>query len=367
MFKQISLLVFLTLISCSKNYPAGDYSAQEKPTICNSELKRVSEIRKLAWLEPVKCLQLRAEDFARRLRKSIAERNTQERLEREAEIYRFLGAIPLGFNYPGDYLKSIEASALGFYDSRSKDLVVKNLIDQDSSSPSLAADQVAVVRHELTHGLQDQHFVVDNIISDKISIDMQLAREALLEGDAMWTMVRAEGKDPCPVGLIGQQILWLNDTLTEQDSIPPTLKILSQFPYAFGLVYVCNLRSQGGVELLNRKFREPPTKSQEIIAKGMPQKSISEPNPASLGAGFVTSLLGPTQGISQALVLARKLTDDRIFLEPKKALTWTLEWQTEDAARRALNAFVKYFENNRNAACTVTSEGTTLVCRCSQP
>lgn len=152
-----------------------------------------------------------------------------------------------------------EGSVLGLYVPERKRLfVVKELADKD---PKLAE---AVVAHELTHALEDQHFPGFSR-SSKPFAESAMARHALQEGTATMAELEYRSKfldDKRPIEqMIEEEI---RGRLGDEDA-PPGLNVLSQFDYADGATFVRTLQRQGGWKTVDQALRRPPTTSSAIL------------------------------------------------------------------------------------------------------
>ncbi|HWT92824.1 MAG TPA: hypothetical protein VN238_07490 [Solirubrobacteraceae bacterium] len=152
-----------------------------------------------------------------------------------------------------------ESGVLGLYVPERKRLfVVKELADKD---PKLAE---AVVAHELTHALEDQHFPGFSR-SSKPFAESAMARHALQEGTATMAELEYRSKhldDNRPIEqMIEEEI---RGRLGDEDA-PPGLNVLSQFDYADGATFVRTLQRQGGWKTVDQALRRPPTTSSAIL------------------------------------------------------------------------------------------------------
>lgn len=149
------------------------------------------------------------------------------------------------------------AAVLGFYDSKTKDLVVRG---DDSDSPEVRD----VLVHELTHAVQDQWFNLDRPDLAKKNDDSPLGFQSVFEGDA----VRIES------GYINS--LSRSDQLAiiryqssqggpAVDNAPKVLLEQLQFPYTAGVAFTRALVDKGGQTRLDDAFRNPPTTTEQLL------------------------------------------------------------------------------------------------------
>jgi hypothetical protein len=159
-------------------------------------------------------------------------------------------------------LELLTDQVLGFYDSDDQRMVVV-------SDTGLDAEAKVTYAHEFTHALQDAAFGLDTLETDAVGEDDRgLARVALIEGDATFTM-----------------LAWALEHLTEEElmeiggaPVPDTADVpdwmLSQllFPYVAGQTWVMQLmEATGGTivspdyDAVDAAYDDPPDSTAQII------------------------------------------------------------------------------------------------------
>ena len=192
--------------------------------------------------------------------------------ERDSKELRAVRLVP-----PGTDLQHVEdellgAGVLGFYDPKTKALVVRG----HSDSPETRH----VLVHELTHALQDQWFGIDGLDANDPTRESDAFR-ALVEGDAR----RIEG-------------LYLSGLSPQQrraaqggggsipPDVPPVLAEILSFPYAVGPAFTQALLSDGGQGRLDAAFRSArPRFTAEVIHPERYLAGFDEATVAAPGAG----------------------------------------------------------------------------------
>ena len=178
----------------------------------------------------------------------------------------------------------------GFYDWRTANLYV--MLD---TPPSM---QEMILAHEMTHALQDQHFDLGRLpLDEKHNDDLLLATQALVEGEAMGTMI------DYVLEPYGQNVLGSPDImqLIEQFSpigggevflrAPRFFRETLLFPYTRGMAFVRTVREKGGYDLLNGVYKRPPTSTEQILH---PEKYLAEPDPpCRFSLPELSGILGP--------------------------------------------------------------------------
>ncbi|HEY1741312.1 MAG TPA: hypothetical protein VGI86_21545, partial [Acidimicrobiia bacterium] len=171
---------------------------------------------------------------------------------------RALGLAPAHLDL-GAETKTLENSTvLAFYDPATKRISVRG------TTLDVAHDVTIV--HELTHALQDQYFDLQ-ALQRKEQTTQSEAVTALIEGDARDVEDRY-------VNLLTQprkaeydaEEKRLNASISGQvGSVPDVLVLSQQEPYDLGEQFVRALRATGGVNAVNRAFRNPPTSDWYIV------------------------------------------------------------------------------------------------------
>lgn len=112
--------------------------------------------------------------------------------------------------------------------------------------------RAGVLLHELVHALQDQRFDLrGEALHAQPDTDRGRARAALVEGDAVLTMIEALGE-------AGDRV---RPMLTPDWSRRPE-RVLA---YSAGARFVAALRERGGWEEVNRAYEDPPRTTEEIL------------------------------------------------------------------------------------------------------
>jgi hypothetical protein len=207
--------------------------------------------------------------------------------EEEAQFTAFWQA--LGLLDPTTDLEAIMATFLsegvvGFYDQAAHRLVVK------AGKPTPYAR--STLAHELTHALDDQWFGLHRPAVERSDDDGQFAFQALVEGSAehIETLyLDSLSDDDRANARFEDRELSTADFLND---VPEIVLSTIAAPYVFGESLVDAIVDQGGVELLNEAFEQPPTTSEQVIEpitylKGETAPSVSSPaspvEPSSTG------------------------------------------------------------------------------------
>ena len=203
-----------------------------------------------------------------------------KRLERDEIVLKKFGLIDRDFELKPFLLALLKEQIEAYYDSKTKTVNLLDWVDPD--------EQKAVMAHELTHALQDQHADLekwDDQTPDNVSHDaagdqdhlakdeMDTARDAVAEGQATAVMMdyilkplgKSLIKDPEVLDVVRSQM-----TSTEDSPVmaraPLLLSESMLFPYREGLSFEQDVwMDRGQTAAFAGTLDRPPTSSWEII------------------------------------------------------------------------------------------------------
>jgi hypothetical protein len=266
---------------------AGKSGAADFASAADEVLAQMSEITGLALRSPLKkSLRSREEIRAHVIQEMNEDKDTAERYAgaRSAEAF---GLLPKGFDLDSFMVDLLTEQIAGLYDPKAHEFYVADWIPID--------DQRMVMAHELTHALEDQHFQIEAWAkAARPNDDAELAREAVLEGNAMAAMVefllQGSGRslqdlpDIDPAMLIGD----MADTPLLKKA-PPFLKDALIFPYLDGLTFSAAVLKPTGWEGISALFATPPVSTQQIMH---PALYTSSKAPATVSLPSMEKTLG---------------------------------------------------------------------------
>jgi hypothetical protein len=202
-----------------------------------------------------------------------------------------------GIIYPDTDLLDASTQAgvggvLGFYQPATGELLVKG----DVVTPLVRA----VIAHELTHALDDQHFDLSRL--DAFSEQPDESAFGLLsvvEGTARWveTQFRDQMSTDDQVALEREELeLGLDQTETMLD-LPLPLLVQSAVPYTVGAALVEAVVIEGGLDLLDSTFEQPPTTSEQVLDPAVllarqPATAVPAPEPGAGGSPVSSGAFG---------------------------------------------------------------------------
>ncbi|HYG61103.1 MAG TPA: hypothetical protein VEL74_00860 [Thermoanaerobaculia bacterium] len=234
------------------------------------ELVRQTEsIRGLRLARPVLRGVLEEEAVRRTLAEKIGQELPPEDLRSFELALEAFGLIPGNLDLATYLPKLLSEEVAGFYDPEGKYLVLVRRAGQGADETD---DSVLV--HELAHAIQDQHFRLDVYTDFDPLSDEGTARSAVVEGDAMWVMLRSIAGSDAAFDRLAGALSKDPEVLVSQAAIgpgalagaPPFLRESLLFSYLQGLTFCLRVKELGGRELLDRAFTtDPPRSSEQIL------------------------------------------------------------------------------------------------------
>ncbi len=231
--------------------------------------REVEQIRGLDFLRPVDYQRVRREELHSFLERRMDEEIGRRAVGDYARSLAYLGLLPDGCDLRSAYLRLMDEQMTAFYDPRSGALY---LFEDLEAGESFAR---AVLAHELTHALQDQHYDLERYALDDLSNDDRvMAVHALLEGDAMVVMSEVLRRRPMADRDLPKEFPAEADF--GDAAIPLFLRESLQFPYLEGRRFVLYRRDRDGD--LDGAFRSPPRTTEEILH---PERAETESKPGA--------------------------------------------------------------------------------------
>ncbi len=192
---------------------------------------------------------------------SLAETDVDEKL------FQRLGLLDSGASYLDRLAGAVGREPVGYYDPASRRLLVPDFISLPEQRPALA--------HEIAHALQDQRVGLRRFLKVTpdgrrgLSFDEQLARQALIEGDASVLAMEAidpRGAFPAPLELaetVERAREGVGPAFTPQT--PRFLRELLAFPYVDGFAFVARERATASWAAIDAIWARPPESTTQIL------------------------------------------------------------------------------------------------------
>jgi len=200
------------------------------------------------------------------LKDRIKESVKPDELRAEEMTLKKLGFVPPDFNLEKSTVDLLTEQAAAFYDYHRKKLFLTDW------APS-AMQETALV-HELAHALADQHFHLERFIRQGgKSDDSEIARMAVMEGQATWLMTEVQARRAgqsiaTTPGLLDAMSGATEDGASQYpvfNSVPLYLRETLVFPYTEGGKFQNAVYAKMGKAAFAEVFRHPPDSSQQIL------------------------------------------------------------------------------------------------------
>lgn len=246
----------------------------------NEILKFASEETGLAIKSKVKPQLVDRSEIESFIQKNMKEDKDTQRLERSELVLKKFGLLPRDFDLKSFLVAMLKEQVAGYYDPKTKTVNLLSWVDADAQRPVMA--------HELTHALQDQLIDLERWMragedgahsgeptpADIPTDEAQAARQALVEGEAMVTLIdyslAPTGQTildaPMIVEALKQGMLVGPDDSPTFQRAPVFLKETLTFPYRYGLDFSVALLKAGGKDLaFAGALKDPPKTTREVM------------------------------------------------------------------------------------------------------
>ncbi|QOY89330.1 hypothetical protein [Paludibaculum fermentans] len=283
----------------------------------------------------------------------------------EELLLKKLGLVPQNFDLKSATVDLLGEQAAAVYDHRRK-----KMLFVDGATDDAMAEAVLV--HELSHAVADQHFDMKRFLEKGPKSDeAQSARMAVVEGQAMWIMVESQLRK------MGQSLKTSPSTLEMMlpamgqmaaetypifSSAPLYLRETLLFPYSGGMMFQQAIYVRSGKESFAEILRKPPVSTQQILHPAKYIQNIEPTHPAlpavaarreyesltegSIGELDFRILLQQYTNLQDATKQAEKWRGSSLdLLEHKRdkhtVLRWSVEWDSPESAREFLRMYRK--------------------------
>ncbi len=195
------------------------------------------------------------------LRTSFREDNPADLIAATEALYKHLLLMPEDVSLEQLYLDLLTSQVAGLYDDDDKHMYVV------TSDGDIGPAEEITYAHEFTHALQDQQFVLKQLMGEDFDqSDRSMARATLVEGDAtllmsLWAqqnLTAAElGEVASTTDPASQAVL---------DRMPAILKDPLLFPYTQGLTLALTAFTQGGgFAGVDALYANPPASTEQVL------------------------------------------------------------------------------------------------------
>jgi len=243
-------------------FGGGSSNESESPAkLVKTISKQVEKVRELRFEKPVEADFLPPRRLQQRVGELFLEDYSKRDASLEARVLEALGAIPRDTDLFATRKSVLEGQVAGFYVPETEELVVL-------SGETVGPLEKTTLAHELEHALADQKLglSVDDE-SDPKTADRDLARLAVVEGDATLTMQRwslAHLSLGDQLGMLGGSPQ-LQESQEQLEAMPHYIRQELSFPYLDGMNLVCDRYKRGGWAAVDKTYDEPPASTDQVL------------------------------------------------------------------------------------------------------
>jgi hypothetical protein len=203
-----------------------------------------------------------------------------DQLDRRTLAWRTIGVIPPDADLARALRAYDSGEVLGFYVPETGELVTAG----DGTQPTLL--DAAVLAHELTHALDDQHFDLVRVdrLGSRCRDELSMAALGAVEGSAQYVATTAIA-DLRPL-VDGTGIADVSGTSPD---VPPFFQELQQWPYTDGTSFIRSRVEEGGTAAVDEAIRHLPVSTEQVMH---PQRYPND-TPQPLDVPDLSASLGP--------------------------------------------------------------------------
>ena len=253
----------------------------------NENLQELSRLSGFKVRKQVRYDLITRDQVSKFLRTRIKEKAKPEQIRAEELTLKKFGLVPPDFSLEKSTVDLLTEQAAAFYDFESKKLYITDWASSGMQQSALA--------HELAHALADQNFHLKRFLESSKNDDAELARMAVMEGQASWLMseyfARKSGQSlktsPVLLDAMSQSAEGGAGEYPVFEQAPLYMRETLLFPYTWGIRFQQALVVKMGVAAFAEVFRKPPASTQQIL------------HPEKYFAGVVSGKLSPPDLVSR--------------------------------------------------------------------
>jgi hypothetical protein len=263
--RAVAIGVSLLLLAGSAT-AARKHNSESVFSQINAIVKTLSEITGFPEKHPVAYAEISKKQLRQFLTKRVRKTLKPAELRADELSLKMFGLVPQNFDLKQSTIDLLTEQAAAFYDYQARKLF---LLD----GSSFTAEQTTLA-HELSHALADQNFDLGKYMdSTSDNDDENLARTAVVEGEASWLMVaydlKAAGRPAVPTPEMLDSVADSSDSsMAEYPVLKASPLYIQQsllFPYAQGTLFFDAVYRKLGKPSFGVVFTDPPTDSAQII------------------------------------------------------------------------------------------------------
>lgn len=334
-----------------------------------AQIQRVTaEIADITGLEvkhPVPCETISRAGWKQWVNDEIQASVKPAEIRSEELLLKKLGLVPANFDLESATVDLLGEQAAAVYDHRHK----KMLFVEGATDDAMAE---AVLVHELSHAVADQHFDMHRFLEKGPKSDeAQSARMAVVEGQAMWIMVESQLRKMgqslrSSPGTLDAMLPAMGQMAAESypifNSAPLYLRETLLFPYSGGMMFQQAIFARSGKASFAEILRKPPVSTQQILHPSLYIENVQPthpPLPALTGRRDFENLTEGSIGELDFRILLQQYTDSKEAIQQAEkwrgssfdllenrhdkytVLRWAVDWDSPASAQRFLGLYRK--------------------------
>lgn len=251
-------------------------------------MPKLAKVRELSFEHDIPREYQTTEDFRKFVHAEIAKEMPKDKSDDESAALFHIGLLTKPGNVAELEEQAFVTQAGAYYDPATKKFFLVMVPDNDTMLDTISA-------HELTHGLQDQHFNLQKYMPEEdksLDDDHAAARRFVAEGDATFTMflyAMAGSGQPAPQAVkflksqLDMQAAMSPEEMLKQNAfgasldpeikksvdamadIPMTVLIPMVDSYIQGAELVATAFERGGWKAVNELFTTPPESTEQTL------------------------------------------------------------------------------------------------------
>jgi hypothetical protein len=271
----LAIVFLLGLNGCAGRI--GLEASSENPHPIDALRNQLSSIRGLSFIDDVPVVAESTEGLKEYVDTDLQPNMRGKDLDDISAAYEKLGLLPHGANLRSGLLSFYSAEAMALYDSKTKRVVfVGNPSGRSDALTGAGIDEKVLV-HELTHALQDQHFLVGDRLRHSNNGDASLALRSVAEGDAILTEYAFSfgGLNEWLPGYVARVFGGAGDDAAPS-AVPMIVADKVRFQYLAGVRFVSHFLGKDGSLSVDLLYKYPPLSTEQILH---PEKYLEAPDP----------------------------------------------------------------------------------------
>ena len=226
--------------------------------------------------QPISRQLLTRQEIGELVETRLAEEIADEEIRVEELYLRLFGFVPAGFDLAEQVADVLTEQATALYDYKTKSLYLATWTPDDMQEFALV--------HELAHAIADQRFDLGRFVKKSRSADSDLARSAVIEGQASWAMTewlfqqtgRSLLDDRSLAAATAGASRYEASNYPVYSAAPLYIRETMLFPYTDGLLFQQSLVEEYGRRGFEMVFTTPPLTTRHVLT---PESYLSDELP----------------------------------------------------------------------------------------